>query len=159
MYILWVSSVSDNPCSGWYLFSMSTVAPQMHSQSQFNCRILICCTCHFHGDSPFFSLLGLAFSAWKSLQCLISALTWGGQSGHLFVFACSVVLWRERKTLQTNTTGMCGVHLQWMDHMGVAAAWGGMHFPGQSHSGSQVLCEGTVPGGLCILCTFQVQAT
>ena len=35
----------------------------------------------------------LASSVCKSLQCLISALTQGGEGGHLFRLTCSVVLW------------------------------------------------------------------
>ena len=119
------------PCSGFYLSWESTVAPQM--QSQLNCRILICCTCHFWGSSPSFffkiyviciyyyyyyfllynivlvlpyinmhppwvSLLRLASSVCKSLLCLISALTWGGKSGHLLGLTCPLVLWRRRDT-------------------------------------------------------------
>ena len=33
-----------------------------------------------------------------------------------------------------------------------------MHFPGLSCSVSQVLCKGTDPGRLCVLCLFQAQA-
>ena len=32
----------------------------------------------------------------QSLQCLISALTQGGEDGHLFMLTCSVVLWEGR---------------------------------------------------------------
>ena len=42
------------------------------------------------------SLFILAFSVCKSLQCLISALTQGGEDGHLFMLTCSVVLWEGR---------------------------------------------------------------
>ena len=40
----------------------------------------------------------LASSVCKSLQCLISALTQGRESGHLFRLTCSVVLWGGRNT-------------------------------------------------------------
>ena len=40
----------------------------------------------------------LASSVCKSLQCLISALTQGGEGGHLFRLTCSVVLWKGRNT-------------------------------------------------------------
>ena len=60
-----------------------------------NYRVLICCTCHFQ-SSP--SLFILAFSVCKSLQCLISTLTQGGEGGDLFRLTCSVVLWGERNT-------------------------------------------------------------
>ena len=45
-----------------------------------------------------FPLFILTSSVFKSLQCLISALTQEGKSGHLFRFTCSVVLWGGRKT-------------------------------------------------------------
>ena len=83
------------PCSSLYLFSRSIVAPQMHSLS-INCRVLICCTRHFQGSSPFFVCFG--FPSCKTLQCLISALTRGGNSGHFFRITCSTVLWRGRDT-------------------------------------------------------------
>ena len=37
-----------------------------------------------------------------------------------------------------------------MDHMGVDIVQGCMHFPGPSHIGSWVFCQGTVPGGPCV---------
>ena len=40
----------------------------------------------------------LASSVCKSLQCQISALTQGRESGHLFRLTCSVVLWGGRST-------------------------------------------------------------
>ena len=45
-----------------------------------------------------FSLFILASFVCKSLQCLISALTQGGEGGHLFRLTCSVVLWGGRNT-------------------------------------------------------------
>ena len=53
-------------------------------------------------------------------------------------------------TLQTKHTGLCGEHLQWMDHTEVATAPGSMHLPSPSCSGSWGHREDTVPGGLCI---------
>ena len=44
------------------------------------------------------SLFILAFSVFKSHQCLISALTQGGEGGHLFRLTCSVLLWGGRNT-------------------------------------------------------------
>ena len=114
----------------------------MHSLS-INCRVLICCTCHFQGGSPLFILDS---SVCKYLQYLISALTREGKSGHLFRLTCSVVLWRWAP--QTNTTGMCGEWSHWMDHSGFATAQGGVYLPGPSCSGNWVLGERTVPGGL-----------
>ena len=40
----------------------------------------------------------LVSSVCKSLQCLISTLTQGGEGGHLFRLTCSVVLWGGRNT-------------------------------------------------------------
>ena len=60
-----------------------------------NYRVLICCTCHSQSGSLFFIL---ASSFCKSLQCLVVALTQGGEGGHLFRLTCSVVLWVERDT-------------------------------------------------------------
>ena len=45
-----------------------------------------------------FPLFILVSSVYKSLQCLISALTQGGKGGHLFRLTCSVVLWGGRNT-------------------------------------------------------------
>ena len=77
------------PCPGLYLFSNSIVAPQMHSLSL---------TAGFESIAPVTygmvppSLLILSLSVWKSLQCLIFALTPGGEGGYLFRLTCSVVL-------------------------------------------------------------------
>ena len=60
-----------------------------------NYRVLICCTCHSQSGSLFFIL---ASSFCKSLQCLVVALTQGGEGGHLFRLTCSVVLWGGRNT-------------------------------------------------------------
>ena len=67
------------------------------------------------------SLLILASSVCKSLQCLISALTQGGEGGHLFRLTCWVCC-RVRGILQTVITGLCGECLQCMDHAGFAPA-------------------------------------
>ena len=64
----------------------------------------------------------------------------------------------EGGTLQTNTAGLCGECLWWMDHTGFATAQGGMYFLGPHFLGSRVLCKGTVPSGPCISCTSQVSA-
>ena len=139
-------------CSSLHFFSRSIAAPQMHSLS-INFRVLICCTCHFWGGSSFF--VYLASSVCKSLQCLISALTWGGKGGRLFRLTRSVVLGRGRKPANKHHwhVGKC---LQCVDHAGFATAQGSMHFLCPHCSGSRVLCKGTVPSGPCFLCTSQV---
>ena len=55
------------------------------------------------------SLFILTFSVWKSLQCLISALTQGDEGGHLFRFTYSVVLWEGRDTANKYNWCVCGV--------------------------------------------------
>ena len=122
----------------------------------------------------------LASSVCKSLLCLISALTQGGEGGHSFRLTCSAVLWGWRDT--TNTTDTCWECLQWMDHTGFTRAQGSVCFlelPAQSPgcfaralsqvspafhalpsfklSGSWVLCKGIDPDGLCVLCPSQVR--
>ena len=64
--------------------------------SSIKCRVLICCTCNFQSGSPFFIVDS---SVCKSLQCLISALTQGGEGDHLFGLTGSVVLWGGRSPL------------------------------------------------------------
>ena len=66
-----------------------------------NYRVLICCTCDFQSCSLFI----LASSLWWSLQCLVSALTQGGDVGHLFRLTCSAMLWGGRNT--TNKYHWC----------------------------------------------------
>ena len=123
----------------------------MHSLSIY-CRVLNCCTCQFHGSFPF--LFILASSVCKSLQSLISTLKRGGERGHLFTVICSAVCGKGG-TLQTNTPGMSGECLYWMDHTGFATVQGGGYFLGPYCSGSRVFHEDTVPSGPCISCTFQ----
>ena len=142
---------------------------------RINYRILVCCTCFFQSSSFFI----LASSICQSLQCQISALTQGGEGGHLFRLSCVV----GRETLQTNVAAVCGECLQCMDHtrlvcpmpsrrvlptstllrlqgtlQGHCRKWA-LHFvpfPGRSRSGSWVLCKGSDAVGVCILCPSQV---
>ena len=73
----------------------SIVAPQMHSLS-LNCSFNLLYL-SLWGRFP---LLCLFFSSFicKSLQCLISSLTWGCKGEHLFSLTCSAVLWGGRDT-------------------------------------------------------------
>ena len=116
------------------------------------------------------SLLILASSVCKSLQCLISTLTQGGEGGPLFRLTCSVVLWGGRNTANKYhwrvwgvlavsgphwvccCSQVCVLSLSMLLSLQVALqrnclrqALGCMHFPGLSHSGlgSQVLHKGT----------------
>ena len=54
---------------------------------------------------------------------------------------------RERGTMQTNITGMCGECLQCMDHTGFAPVHSSMCFPGLNCSGSRVLCRALSKAG------------
>ena len=103
----------------------------------------------------------LASSVCKSLQCLISTLTQGGEGGHLFRLTCSVVLWGGRNTASKyhwdvwGVLAVSGPHwvcprsracvLSWSTLFRFQVAlqanylkWalGCMHFPSLSHSGS-----------------------
>ena len=136
---------SDDPLF-WLVLVLKVCSCPSNAQSQLNSRILICCTCHLRGCSPFFPLLRLASSAYKSLLCLIPTLTWGGESSHLFGLTCSVVLWRGRDTVNKHHWDMWGV-------LTVNAPQGGCHsrrqhvLPNSMLSGFQVFCEGPVPQG------------
>ena len=90
----------------WNLFSFRLFLLPAYTSSQglfvpssvvsANYRVLTCCTCHFQSRSPF--LVILPSSVCKSLQCLISALTQGGEGSRLFRLTCSVELWGGRNT-------------------------------------------------------------
>ena len=131
------------PCSSLYLFSSSIGAPQMHSLS-INCRVLICYTCYFQSSLLFFVFFFfLAPSVCKSLQCLISTLTQGGEGGHLFRLTCSLVLWRERYTANKYHWHMWGVLAVSEPYWVCPRSWC-VCFPSLHYSGSRFLCRGTV---------------
>ena len=127
-------------CSSLYVFSRSIAAPQMHSLS-INFRVLICCTCHFRGGSPFF--VYLASSVCKSLQCLISALTQGGKGGRLCRLTCSIVLHGGRNTANKYHWCVWGVLAvpgpRWVCPRSQCVC-----FPGLHCSGSRLLYRGNV---------------
>ena len=116
------------------------------------------------------SLFILASSVSKSLQCLISALTQGGEGHHLFRLTCSIVLQGGRNTANKYHWCVCGrAHSVWttlglpqltacvlswstllrlqVALQGNCPKWalGFVYFPGLrcSGSGSQVLHKGT----------------
>ena len=60
-----------------------------------------------------FPLFILASSVCKSLQCLTSTLTQGGEGGHLFRLTCSVVLWGGRNTANKYHRRVWGVLRVW----------------------------------------------
>ena len=123
-------------------------------------------------------LLVLAFSFRFPLQCLISTLTQGGKGGHLFRLTCSVVLWGGRDTANKHRWHVWGVLAVYGPHcicpssrrrvrpgstvLRLEGALQGhcpkralsfVHFPGLSHSGSQVICKRTDSVG-CAFCAL-----
>ena len=119
----------------------------MHSL-RINCRILIYCTCHFWGSSPFFAYLASSFC--KSLQCLISTLTWGGKGDHVIRLTYSVVLWRRRDTTDKCLWHVWGVltlnGTHWVSH---SPSW--CVLPRSTLLRLQGSLERTVPSGACVL--------
>ena len=112
----------------------------------------------------------LTSSISKSLQCLISALTQGGEGGHLFRLTCLVVLWGGRNTANKYhwhvwgvlavsrphwvcpTLSVCVLSQSTLPRLQTVLqrnclkwALGWVHFPVLSHSGSgsQVPHKGT----------------
>ena len=147
-----------------------------------NCRVLICCTCHFWSSSHFFVYFGFLCLQLSSVSNFCPDTR--GEGRHLFRLTCSVLLWGRRDTANKYHWHVWGVLAvdgpHWVCYgprwcvfpgstllrlqgapPGYCPKWTlcFMHFPGLSFSGSQVLCKGTDPDGLCILCPSQVQAT
>ena len=167
------------PCSSFYFFSRS-IGP-FQSLVNANCRVLICCTCHFQNGSS--SLFILASSVCKSLQCIISALTEGGKGGHLFRFTCSVLLWGGRNTVNKYYWHVWGVLTEYGPYwicpqlmqcvlsrstllrlrvalQGELSKVGPVFFAlPRSEQLRQPSGKYAVPGGLCILITPLVPAT
>ena len=85
----------------------------------------------------------LASSVCKSLQCLISTLTQGGEDGHLFRLPCSVVLWGGKNT--ANKCHWCAwrVLAVYGPHWVCPSSWH-KSFPGLHCSGSRLLCRGSL---------------
>ena len=100
----------------WFLFPLVLLKVSI---GPFQCfvdvyyRVLICCTCHFQSSSL---CLFQFFSVCWSLQCLISALTRGGEGGHLFRFTFSVVLWGGRNTANKYHWRVWGVLVVYGSH-------------------------------------------
>ena len=90
-----------------------------------------------------FPLFILASSVCKSLQCLISALTQGGEGGHVFRLTCSVVLWGGRKTANKYAWRVWRVLTVSMTHW-VCPCSGCVCFPSLHCSGSRLLYRGDV---------------
>ena len=115
----------------------------------------------------------LASSVCKTLQSLTSALTRGGEGGHLFRFTCSIVLGGEEHCKQISLACVGSVHRVWATLglcllLACVLSWstllrlqvalqgnclrraqGCLKFPGLScsGSGSRVLHKGTELGG------------
>ena len=71
----------------------------------------------------------MASSVCRSLQCLISALTQGGEGDHLLRFTCLVMLWGGRNTANKYHWRVCGECSQCLGHTGFAPAHGVCAFP------------------------------
>ena len=164
------------PCCSLYFCSRSIRPFQCLVSANY--RVLICCTCEQSAiktsRAVASSLFISASSVGKSLQCLISALTQGGQGGHLFRLTCSVVLWGGKNTANISLVCMGSARSVWTTlglpqltahvlsqstllrlHVVLHGscpkrALGFVHFPGLSCSGSdsQVLHKGTDSVGL-----------
>ena len=102
------------PCSSLYLFSRS-IGP-LHCTVNINCRVLICCACHFQSNSLFFVYFGF-LCLQVSLVSNFCPDTRGQRTylGSLVQLCCG-----EGGTLQTNITGVCEECSQYMDHTGFA---------------------------------------
>ena len=79
------------PFPGLYLFSRSIVTPHLNTLS-------IASVAYITSRVVPPSLFILASFVCKSIQCLISNLTQGGEGVHVFRLTCSVVLWGWRDT-------------------------------------------------------------
>ena len=61
-----------------------------------NCRVLICCTCHFWSSSHFFVYFGFLCLQLSSVSNFCPDTR--GEGRHLFRLTCSVLLWGRRDT-------------------------------------------------------------
>ena len=87
-----------------------------------------------------FPLFILASSLCWSFQCLISPLTQGGVSGHLFRLTCSVMLWGGRNTANKYHWLVWGVLAAFQSHW-VCPRSRHMCFHSLHCSGSRLLCQ------------------
>ena len=150
----------------------------MHSLS-INCRVLVCCTCHFQGGSPFFIYFGFLSLQVSSVSNFhwhegVKVATYLGSLVELccgegvtlgILLACVGSACSGWATLFATAQGsmyFLGPHCSGSrGSQGHCPKWALciMHFPGLSYSGSQLLCKSTDPDGLGILRSSQVQAT
>lgn len=127
--------MSDSPLLLHPLVLRSMVAPQI-TQSPALTAGFSSVTPVTLGAVPLFYLFGFLCLKFSSM-CLISTLTPGGYSGHLFRLLFSVVLWRGG-TLKINTTSTCGGGSDgWTTAAGFDTAQGSTYFPGLYCSGSR----------------------
>ena len=153
----------------------------MHSLS-INCRVLICCTCHFQSSSSFFVYFGffcLQVSSGSNIHPDTRLWRWPLIQAHLF----SCVVGREGHCKQIPLACMGSAHSGWttlcLPQLKVActfrvhtaqAPWCSaralskwavcfVHFPCLICSGFWLLRKDTDPDGLFVLCPSQVWAT
>ena len=168
--------------SPWDFSGKSTVPLPSPFQCtvNINCRILVCCTCHFQSGSLFFVYFGFLCLQVSSVSNFCPDT--GGEGGHCLGSLVQLCC-REGGTLQTNITDMCRECSQCLGHTGFAPAHGMcaflvytaqapgslqgnclkqalgcVHFPGLSHSGSGswVLHKGTDLVGHALFCPSDV---
>ena len=109
-----------------------------------NYRVLICCTCHFQGDSLCFSFFCLLVSSVSDF----CPDTKGALVDTYFRLTCSVGLW-EGGTVQTNNTGTCS---QCLGHTGTAPTHGWCTLPAHTAQGRLLPREPSKAGpGLSVL--------
>ena len=162
------------PCSSLYLF-LRSIGP-LQCLVNVNYRVLICCTCHFQSSSLFFVYFGFLCLQVSSVSNFHPDT--GGKCGHLFRLTCSVVLWGGRDTANKHRWHVWGVLTVYGPHcicpssrrrvlprstlLRLEGALQGycpkralsfVHFPGLSHSGSQVIRKSTDSVG-CAFCAL-----
>ena len=141
-----------------------------------NCRVLICCTCHFWSSSHFIVYFGFLCLQLSSVSNFCPDTR--GEGRHLFRLTCSVLLWGRRDTANKYHWHVWGVLAvdgpHWVCYgprwcvfpgstllrlqgapPGYCPKWTlcFMHFPGPGHSGNWGLGESTVQDRPCFLCS------
>ena len=166
LWAVWVQFIFGNFLGPAYI-SQDLYAPSYVVGT--NDRVLIYCTCHFHGGSLCFSFFCLLVSSVSVFRPDTRGQWWTLFLGSLVQLHCG-----EGGTLQTNNTGVCS---QCLSHTGPGPAHGahcsgsrllhwepseagsGLHAPPRSkplrlrHSGSPQRCR---LGWACVLCPSQV---
>ena len=135
---MWSVQFQIFPCSSLYFFTRPIGPFQCLGNANYRVLYLL------HLSLPkWVPLFILGSSVCWSLQCLISALTQGGECHHLFRLTCSVVLWGGRNTANKYHWRVWGVLTVSGPHW-VCPHSRHVCFPSLHCSGSRLLCRGTV---------------